>query len=442
MSDAISPFTLDIPQTDLDDLHRRLDATRWPERETVGDWSQGAPLAKVRALCEHWRHRYDWRRCEARLNGFGQFKTEIDGLNIHFLHVRSPHPGAMPLLVTHGWPGSVIEFVKVIGPLTDPVAHGGKAEDAFHVVAPSVPGFGFSDKPTATGWNIKRIGDAWITLMARLGYDRWVAQGGDVGAFVSTAIGVARPPACVAIHLNMPLVNPRDEDLENLTPAEEAALARNAEFAQTGRGYSTQQGTRPQTLGYSLVDSPVGQAAWIYEKMWAWSDNQGAPEDALSLDEMLDNIMLYWLPATGASAARLYWEGARLRAMARLELPVGVSIFPKEIFTPSRRWAERRMSNIIYWNELDRGGHFAAWEQPELFVKELRDCFRLVRSSREGGDPDVFMQPPDPAKKAPVPRLRGMSGRVTPPGRRTIRWPRPTGNCSRRASRSRPPPRR
>ncbi len=379
MNTAITPFVLDVPQADLDDLQRRLANTRWPERQTVDDWSQGAPLAKVRALCDYWRMGYDWRRCEARLNGLGQFKTEIDGLGVHFLHVRSPHPNALPLLITHGWPGSVIEFLKVVGPLTDPVAHGGGAEDAFHVIAPSVPGFGFSDKPSATGWNIKRIADAFITLMARLGYGRWVAQGGDVGAFVSTAIGVARPAGCLAIHLNMPLAGPTPEDRENLTPAEEASLTASAEFARTGQGYSAQQSTRPQTLGYGLVDSPAGQAAWIYEKLWAWSDNQGAPEDVFTLDEMLDNIMLYWLPAAAASAARLYWEGVRLRASSRLDLPVGVSIFPKEISRPSRRWAERRMSNIIYWKELDRGGHFAAWEQPELFVQELRDCFRLVR---------------------------------------------------------------
>ncbi len=379
MTNAITPFVLDVPQADLDDLQRRLTSIRWAERETVDDWSQGAPLAKVRALCDYWRTGYDWRRCEARLNGLGQFKTEIDGLGVHFLHVRSPHPNALPLLITHGWPGSVIEFLKVIGPLTDPVAHGGRAEDAFHVIAPSVPGFGFSDKPSAAGWNIKRIADAFITLMARLGYERWVAQGGDVGAFVSTAIGVARPAGCLAIHLNMPLAGPTPEDREKLTPAEEASLAASAEFARTGQGYSAQQSTRPQTLGYGLVDSPAGQAAWIYEKLWAWSDNQGAPEDVFTLDEMLDNIMLYWLPAAAASAARLYWEGARLRASSRLDLPVGVSIFPKEISRPSRRWAERRMSNIIYWNELDRGGHFAAWEQPGLFVQELRNCFRLVR---------------------------------------------------------------
>src|ERR1700759_4947051 len=319
MNDAITPFVLNIPRDDLDALQRRLASTRWAERETVDDWSQGAPLARVRALCDYWRTTYDWRRCETRLNGLGQFKTEIDGLGVHFLHVRSPHPNALPLLITHGWPGSVIEFLKIIGPLTDPVAHGGKTEDAFHVIAPSVPGFGFSDKPSGTGWNIKRIGDAFITLMARLGYERWVAQGGDVGAFVSTAIGVARPPGCLAIHLNMPLAGPTPEDRENLTPAEEASLAASAEFVRTGQGYSAQQSTRPQTLGYGLVDSPTGQAAWIYEKLWAWSDNNGAPEDVFTLDEMLDNIMLYWLPAAATSAARLYWEGARLRVSSRLD---------------------------------------------------------------------------------------------------------------------------
>lgn len=379
MSDAITPFTLSIPQDDLDDLARRLDAVRWPERQTVDDWSQGAPLDKVQALCDHWRHRYDWRRCESQLNSLGQFRTELDGLAIHFLHVRSPHPDAMPLLITHGWPGSVIEFMKVIGPLTDPVAHGGDAADAFHVIAPSLPGFGFSDKPTGTGWNVDRIGAAWATLMARLGYDRWVAQGGDWGAAVTTAIGAARPEACAAIHINMPLIFPDADDMADLTPREQASLAAMAHYQSSESGYAKQQQTRPQSLGYGLVDSPTGQAAWIYEKLWAWTDNQGAPEDVLTHDEMLDNIMLYWLPATGASSARLYWESFGSFHTTHLELPVGASIYPKEIFRPSRRWAERHMSNIIHWNELDRGGHFAAWEQPDLYVSEIRDCFRTVR---------------------------------------------------------------
>ena len=379
MSDAVTPFTLDVPEAQLDDLRRRLDATRWPERETVGDWTQGSPLSKVQALCDHWRHRYDWRRAEAKLNGLGQFKTEIDGLTIHFLHIRSPHPNALPLVLTHGWPGSVMEFMKVIGPLTDPTAHGGRAEDAFHVVAPSLPGYGFSDKPTDAGWGVPRIAQAWIALMARLGYSRWVAQGGDWGAAVTTAIGVARPAACAAIHVNMPLVFPAAEDLKDPTPAEQASLAAMQYYQDKDSGYSKQQTTRPQTLGYGLVDSPAGQAAWIYEKMWAWTDNDGAPESALTHDEMLDNIMLYWLPGTGASSARLYWESFGVFASTELSLPVGVSIYPREIFRPSRRWAEKRMHDIIHWNELPKGGHFAAWEQPALFVKELRDCFAKVR---------------------------------------------------------------
>jgi pimeloyl-ACP methyl ester carboxylesterase len=334
----------------------------------------------VRSLCDHWRGGYDWRRCEARLNGLGQFNTEIDGLNIHFLHVRWPHPDALPLVITHGWPGSVMEFMKVIGPLTDPTAHGGSAADAFHVVAPSLPGYGFSDKPAKAGWGVPRIAGAWITLMERLGYDRWVAQGGDWGSAVTTAIGVARPPACAAIHVNMPLAFPTDAaDRADPTPREQAALAAMAYYQEKDSGYSKEQSTRPQTLGYGLVDSPAGQAAWIYEKYWAWTDHKGTPEDALTPDEMLDNIMLYWLPRAGASSARLYWESFGAFASTQLDLPVGVSIYPKEIFRPSRRWAEKKMSNIIHWNELDKGGHFAAWEQPDLFVQEIRDCFRKVR---------------------------------------------------------------
>ncbi|TFU03346.1 epoxide hydrolase [Polymorphobacter arshaanensis] len=379
MSDTVTPFTLAVPQAQLDDLAARLAATRWPEKETVADWTQGSPLAKVQALVEHWRTRYDWRACEARLNALGQFKTNIDGLDIHFLHVRSKHPDALPLIVTHGWPGSVIEFMKVIGPLTDPTAHGGKAEDAFHVVMPSLPGFGFSGKPTQTGWGVPHIAMSWIKLMERLGYTRWVAQGGDWGAAVTTAIGVIKPPACAAIHVNMPLIFPGPEDMADLTPMEASAVAGLQHYQEWDSGYSKQQGTRPQTLGYALVDSPAGQAAWIYEKMWAWTDNQGNPEDALTMDEMLDNIMLYWLPATGASSGRLYWESFGSFGSQQLDLPVGVSIYPKEIFRSSRRWGERHMSNIIHWNEMPKGGHFAAWEQPALYVGEIRDCFRQVR---------------------------------------------------------------
>ena len=380
MSYAITPFTLAVPEQELIDLRARLAATRWPEKETVADWTQGSPLAKVQALCEYWRTGYDWRRCETHLNSLGQYKTEIDGLGIHFLHVRSPHAEAMPLLMTHGWPGSVLEFMKVIGPLTDPVAYGGKAEDAFHIIAPSLPGFGFSDKPGATGWGVGRTAMAWIALMKRLGYERWVAQGGDWGSIVTTVIGVIRPEPCAAIHITMPIIRPDAADMTDLTPQEQSALAGFTYYQEHDSGYSKQQATRPQSLGYGLVDSPAGQAAWIYEKMWAWTDNQGAPEDVLTQDEMLDNIMLYWLPANGASSARIYWESFNAGGGdIQLGLPVGVSMFPKEIFRTSRRRAEKRMSNIIHWNEMDRGGHFAAWEQPDLFVSEVRDCFAKVR---------------------------------------------------------------
>ncbi|HZK99556.1 MAG TPA: alpha/beta fold hydrolase [Caulobacteraceae bacterium] len=379
MSDAITPFTLAIPQGELDDLAARLERTRWPDRETVDDWTQGSPLAKVQALCAHWKDGYDWRRCEARLNGLGQFKTEIDGLDIHFLHVRSKHADALPLIITHGWPGSVIEFMKVIGPLTDPEAHGGTAADAFHVIAPSLPGYGFSGKPTTTGWGVPKIAMAWTLLMRRLGYQRWVAQGGDWGSAVTTTIGVIRPPGCAAIHVNMPLVFPGPEDRVDLTEQEKGYLAGLAYYQEKDSGYSKQQATRPQTLGYGLADSPAGQAAWIYEKLMAWTDNQGAPEDVLTHDEMLDNIMVYWLGNAGTSSARLYWESFGSFGSVKLELPVGVSVYPKEIFRASRRWADKVMSDIIHWGEPPRGGHFAAWEQPELFVGELRACYAKVR---------------------------------------------------------------
>ena len=379
MSEAITPFELTIPDAMLVDLRSRLAATRWPERETVDDWSQGVPLDRIKALCDYWARQYDWRRCEARLNAVGQFQTDIDGLRIHFLHVRSPHPDAMPLLLTHGWPGSVIEFLDVIGPLTDPVAHGGDARDAFHVVIPSLPGFGFSDKPTTTGWGVERIAGAWLALMKRLGYTRYVAQGGDWGAAITTTIGALAPPECIGIHLNMPLIYPGKEELAELTAAEQASVASMKFYRQSDSGYARQQRTRPQTLGYGLTDSPAAQAAWIYEKFHAWTDNTGEPESALSRDAMLDNIMLYWLPATAASSARLYWESLDYFRTQSLALPVGVTIYPREFSRPSRRWAERHYANIIHWNETDKGGHFAAFEQPDLFVAELRDCFRKIR---------------------------------------------------------------
>ena len=377
--DTIKPFRLDVPQSALDDLRRRLADARWAEKETVDDWSQGTPLAVLRELCDYWRDGYDWRRCEARLNALGQHLTEIDGLDIHFLHVRSPHEGAMPLILTHGWPGSVIEFLDAIGPLTDPVAHGGRAEDAFHVVAPSLPGFGFSGKPGATGWSVDRIATAWAELMQRLGYTQWVAQGGDWGAAVTTAIGAQTPAGCRGIHVNMPVARPLPEDLATPSESELRALAALKHYQDWDSGYSKQQATRPQSVGYGLVDSPVALAGWILEKMWAWTDNGGSPYDALSRDTILDNLMLYWLPATGASSARLYWESFTKFGEGQVTIPSGASQFPKEIIPSPRKWAERRYKNLIYWNDLPKGGHFAAWEQPELFVGELRECFRLMR---------------------------------------------------------------
>ncbi len=379
---TIEPFTIAISEAEIDDLKRRLDHVRWPEKETVADWSQGAPLAKVKALCEHWRTRYDWRLLESRLNALGNFQTEIDGLSIHFLHIRSPHPDALPLLMTHGWPGSVVEFLKVVGPLTEPEKHGGKASDAFHLILPSLPGYGFSGKPSETGWGVGRTSRAWVELMKRLGYPRYVAQGGDWGAAVTNALGAIAPDGLAAIHLNMPIAFANEEDQKNLTPTEEKILAEYGRFLKEESGYSNQQMTRPQTLGYSLADSAAGQAAWIYEKFYAWTDCHGEPENVLSLDELLDNISVYWLTGTGASSARMYWESTASGFLpVEITIPTGISLFPKEILRPSRRWAERSYKNIIHWNELDKGGHFAAFEQPELFVEELRTCFRRFQKS-------------------------------------------------------------
>lgn len=371
----IRPSTLAVPQQELDDLNTRIDLTRWPEKETVEDWLQGTPLAALQDLVAYWRHGYDWRRCEARLNGLGQFVTEIDGLPIHFIHVRSPHAGAMPLIMTHGWPGSVIEFMGVIEALTNP----DDPSQAFDLVLPSLPGFGFSGKPAATGWGVEKIGRAWGELMARLGYTRWVAQGGDWGSAVTTAIGVQKLAGCAGIHLNMPIGRPLPEDLENPSPAELKALGALKHYQEWDSGYSTQQRTRPQTVGYGLVDSPVGLAGWIFEKMWAWTDNSGSPFDALSRDQVLDNIMLYWLPANGASSARLYWESFGSFAPQEIELPVAVSAFPREILPTPRKWAERNYRNLVHWGDMQQGGHFAAWEQPQAFVSELRAAFGKMR---------------------------------------------------------------
>lgn len=379
MSEAVRPFTVAVPEADIADLHRRIDATRWPERETVDDWSQGVPLAVLRDFVGHWRHRHDWRACEAWINGAGSFVTEIEGLDIHFLHIRSKHDGAMPLVLTHGWPGSILEFRGVVDALTDPDAHGGTAADAFHLVIPALPGYGFSGKPTAKGWSVQRIAGAWGVLMARLGYTRWLAQGGDWGAAVTTAIGAMQVPGCVGLHLNMPIARPEPEDLASPGPDEQRALAAIQHYQQWDSGYSTQQRTRPQTIGYSLVDSPVGLAGWIYEKMWAWTDNSGMPEDALSRDAMCDNLSLYWFTAAGASSARLYWESFGSFAPVKIELPIAVSQFPKEIIPAARKWAERVFPNLVHWGDMDKGGHFAAWEQPDLFVSELRKSFAPMR---------------------------------------------------------------
>ena len=377
MSDDITPFRINIPDADLDDLRRRLRQTRWPEPETVDDWSQGAPLAYTRSLCEYWLDQYDWRSSETKLNRFPQFRTEIDGLDIHFIHARSPHAGALPLVITHGWPGSVVEFHKVIEPLTDPVAHGGDATDAFHVICPSLPGYAFSGKPRQPGWSVEHTADAWDQLMARLGYAGYGAQGGDWGSQVTTALGMRHPDHVIGIHLNMAIALPTS--LDDLTEPEQAALASIDYYQKRDSGYSKQQSTRPQTVGYGLVDSPAGLCAWIIEKFWSWTDCDGDPANVLSRDEMLDNVMLYWLPAAGASSARLYWESFTRPVLGPVQVPVGCSIFPKEIFRPSRRWAEAQFPDLCYWNELDKGGHFAAFEQPETFVNEVRASFRPLR---------------------------------------------------------------
>jgi epoxide hydrolase len=379
MSDDITGFRIDIPDADLDDLRQRLRQTRWPERQTVDDWSQGIPLAYVRQLCEYWLDRYDWRATEARLNRLPQFVTEIDGIDIHFLHARSAEEGALPLVITHGWPGSLVEFLKVIGPLTDPVAYGGNVADAFHVVCPSLPGYGFSGKPSRPGWGTGHVADAWDELMGRLGYERYGAQGGDWGAQVTTAIGIRHPEHVTGIHLNMPIAFPDPAIMDDPTERERAALDSLEYYSKWDSGYSKQQSTRPQTVGYGLVDSPAGLCAWIVEKFWSWTDCDGDPANVLSRDELLDNVMFYWLPATGASSARLYWESFNKPFLDPVPVPVGCSIFPKEIFRPTRRWAQEQFPNLHYWNELDRGGHFAAFEQPEAYVGEVRASFRTLR---------------------------------------------------------------
>ena len=379
MSSEIQPFQISASDEELDDLRRRLRATRWPDKETVDDWSQGIPLDYAKEVCAYWAEKYDWRAREQRLNSFSQFRTEVDGFGLHFIHAKSPEANALPLVMSHGWPGSIVEFHKVIGPLSDPVAHGGKAEDAFHVVCPSLPGYGFSDKPTTTGFGTEKMADLFAGLMAKLGYPRYVAQGGDWGSMVTNNIGLRDTGHCIGIHMNMPIVPPDPETMSDLTPLEQGALASMQHYQDKDSGYSKQQSTRPQSLGYGLVDSPAGQAAWIIEKYWSWMDCDGHPENVLTRDELLDNVMMYWLPATAASSARLYWESFASPPLGEVEGKTGCSIFPKEIFRSSKRWAEKKFENLVYWNELEKGGHFAAFEQPETFVEELRSCFRHMR---------------------------------------------------------------
>lgn len=373
MTDAIRPFRVEFPEADLVDLRERLARTRWPDAEVVDDWSQGAKLDYVRELADYWRTHYDWRACEARLNAYPQFVTEIDGLDVHFLHIRSPEPAARPLILTHGWPGSVLEFMHVIGPLTDPVAHGGEAKDAFHLVLPSLPGFGLSGKPREAGWGVKRIAAAWDVLMARLGYTRYLAQGGDWGSMVTGEIAMANCGACAGIHLNLVAVGPPPpEVMANPTDEEKAGLAAYLGYTKHGTGYAEIQRTKPQSLGYGLADSPAMQMAWIIEKFQGWSGSGDVPEDNFDRDELLDNVTLYWLTNSGTSSARLYWEDFSKPDLGRVDIPAAATIFPREIMQPSERWMASRFTDIRYFRRAEKGGHFAALEEPDLFVAEVR----------------------------------------------------------------------
>lgn len=383
MSDEILPFTIHHPDEQLDDLRDRLHQVRWPDQETVAvtdePWAQGMPLHHAMELARHWVEDYDWRATETELNSVANYRTLIDDLAIHFIHVRSPHDDALPLLVTHGWPGSVVEFLDVIGPLTDPTAHGGSPDEAFHLVIPSLPGFGWSDKPEHPGWGVHRIAAAWEQLMLRLGYDRFGAQGGDWGAMVTTTLAQDCPKHLAGIHLNMPIVAPDPDTMDDLTDVEVDALAGLDHYMKSEHGYSTQQSTRPQTVGYGLADSPVGQMAWVAEKFWAWTDHPGDAFAAIGADRQLDNVMVYWLTNSAASSAKLYWESFNDVNLAEVEVPAGISMFPKEIFRTSRRWAEKRFRDLRYFNAVEEGGHFAALEQPETFVAEVRAAFAEMR---------------------------------------------------------------
>jgi pimeloyl-ACP methyl ester carboxylesterase len=391
---SVRPFRVNVPEAALVDLRRRVLATRWPDRETVADQSQGVQQAKLQALVRYWGTQYDWRKAEAALNAFPQFVTEIDGLDIHFIHVRSRHPNAMPLLITHGWPGSVLELVKAIGPLTDPTAFGGRPEDAFDVVIPSMPGYGFSTRPTETGWGPDHIARAWDILMKRIGYTRYVSQGGDWGSVVADAMARQAPAGLLGIHVNMPATVPADVATAmndgdpapaGLSVTEKAAFESLSTFFKKNAGYGAMMATRPQTVGYGLSDSPVGLAAWMYDKFAQWTDSGGEPERSLTKDQMLDDITLYWLTNSAVSSARLYWENdnnnfnAVEQRTAAISIPVAVTVFPGEIYRAPKSWTQRAYSNLIYFHEVDKGGHFAAWEQPDLFAAELRAAFRSLR---------------------------------------------------------------
>jgi pimeloyl-ACP methyl ester carboxylesterase len=387
----IRPFHIDFPQEELAELRRRIAAARWPSKELVQDRSQGVQLSTLRELARYWETDYDWRKAESKLNALPQFKTEIDGVDIHFIHVKSRHEHALPLIMTHGWPGSVIELLDVVGPLTDPTAHGGRAEDAFDLVLPSVPGYGFSGEPMEIGWNPGRVALAWAELMHRLGYTHYVAQGGDVGAVVTDTMGRQAPEGLVGIHTNLLVTGLAGGDHPADSEEERAAIDALATFRATGFGYFLEQATRPQTIGYALLDSPVALAAWMldhdtdsYEKISrAFLD--GEPSGNLTRDRIVDNITLYWLTGTGASAARSYWESGRAQALAAgqappdVSLPVGFTTFPGEVFRAPRSWVEQSYPNLTYFNKVDKGGHFAAWEEPQLFTEEVRAAFRTVR---------------------------------------------------------------
>jgi pimeloyl-ACP methyl ester carboxylesterase len=387
---TIRPFEVHVPEEDLADLRRRIAAARLPSKELVDDRSQGVQLATIQELARYWTTEYDWRACEAKLNALPMFKTEIDGVDVHFIHVKSGHEGALPLIITHGWPGSVIEMLGAVGPLTDPAAHGGSAQDAFDLVVPSVPGYGFSGEPAEIGWNPGRVAPAWAELMRRLGYTRYVAQGGDVGAAITDQLGRQAPEGLIGVHMNL-LVPALGGAPSTDSEAERAAAGQLATFRTSGLGYLIEQNTRPQTIGYALLDSPLALAAWMldhdtdayYKISRAFVDGQ--PTGGLTRDHVLDNISTYWLTGTGASAARSYWEGTRATALAaghappEVKLPVGFTVFPGEIFRAPRSWAERFYPNLTYFNEVGKGGHFAAWEEPELFATEIRAAFKSLR---------------------------------------------------------------